>query len=73
MLCPLLFLLFVNHLPTYVISKCTFFGDDVKTCLNIRHSNIVYDIAQFGSYYFRRLGLPFVGSCKNLGILFDTE
>ena len=40
-LCPLLFLLFVNNLPTYVISECKFFADDMKIYLNIRHSNIV--------------------------------
>ena len=40
MLGPLLFLLFVNHFPTYGIFKCKYFGDDVKTYLNIRHSNI---------------------------------
>ena len=40
-LCPLLFLLFVNHLPTHVISKYKFFADDLKIYLNIRHSNIV--------------------------------
>ena len=29
-------------------------------------------IAQFGSYYVRGEGLPFVDSCKDLGILVDT-
>ena len=37
---PLLFLLFVNQLPTYVVSKCKFFADDLKMYLKIRHSNI---------------------------------
>ena len=27
---PLLFLIFVSLLPTYVISKCKFFADDLK-------------------------------------------
>ena len=31
------------------------------------------DIAQFGSYYVREVGLPFVDSCKDLSILVDTE
>ena len=30
-------------------------------------------IAQFWSYYVRELGLPLVDSCKDLGILVDTE
>ena len=34
-LCPLLFLLFVNHLPTYVVSKCKFFAYDKKIYLKI--------------------------------------
>ena len=29
------------HLPTYDISKCMFFADDLKIYLKIRHSNIV--------------------------------
>ena len=31
------------------------------------------DISQFGSYYVRRMGLPFVYSCEDFGILVDTE
>ena len=31
------------------------------------------DIAQFGSYYVRGVGLPFVDSCKELGKLVDME
>ena len=27
------------------------------------------DIAQFGSYYIRGVGLPFVDSCKDLGTI----
>ena len=38
---PLLFLLFVNYLPTYIISKCKLFADDLKIYLKIRHSNII--------------------------------
>ena len=30
------------------------------------------DIAQFGSYYVQGVGLPFVNSCKDLGILVGT-
>ena len=41
MLGPLRFLLFVKHLPTYVISKCKLFANDMKIYLNIRLSNIV--------------------------------
>ena len=36
-----LFLLFVNHSPTYVVSKCKFFKDDLKMYLELQHSNIV--------------------------------
>ena len=31
------------------------------------------DMAQFESYYIRRMGLPFVDSCTELVILVDTE
>ena len=31
------------------------------------------DIAQFGSSYVRGVGLPFVDSCKDLGVLVDAE
>ena len=31
------------------------------------------DIAQFGSYYVRTVGLLFIDSCKDLGISVDTE
>ena len=31
------------------------------------------DIAQFGSYYVRGVSLPFIDSCKDLGISVDTE
>ena len=31
------------------------------------------DIAQLGSYYVRGVGLPFTDSCKDLGVLVDTE
>ena len=41
MLGPLSFLIFLNKLPTYVISKCKFFADDLKIYLNIRYNNIV--------------------------------
>ena len=41
MLGPLLFFLFIHHLPTYIVSKCTFFADDLKIYSKIRHSNIV--------------------------------
>ena len=41
MLGPLLFLLFVNYLPTYVIHICKFFADDLEIYFNVRHSNIV--------------------------------
>ena len=37
----LLLLVFVNHLPTYITSKCMFFADDPKIYFNILHSNIV--------------------------------
>ena len=33
----------------------------------------ILDIAQFGSYCVREVGLQFVDSCKNLGILVNTE
>ena len=48
--CSLLFLIFVNQLPTYVISKCTFFADDLKIYLNVRHSNIVDISSDLSSY-----------------------
>ena len=41
MLGPLSFLIFLNKLPTYVISKCKLFANDMKIYLNIRLSNIV--------------------------------
>ena len=31
------------------------------------------DIARFGSFYVRGVGLPFTDSCKDLGMLVDTE
>ena len=31
------------------------------------------DIAQFRNYYVRGVGLQFVDSCKDLGILVDAE
>ena len=37
----LLFVLFVNDVPTFVISKCKFFADDLKIYLNLQRSNIV--------------------------------
>jgi len=36
---PLLFLLFVNFLPAYIISECKFFADDLKIYLKVRRSN----------------------------------
>ena len=30
---PLLFVLYVNYLPNYVLSKCQFFADDLKIYL----------------------------------------
>ena len=41
------------------------------TCKNSSTERL--DIAQFGSYYVRGMGLPFVESCKDLGILVETE
>ena len=52
MLGPLLFLHFVNNLPTYVVSKCKYFVDDLNIYLNLRHSNIVdmsSDLSSFQS------------------------
>ena len=34
---PLLFLIFVNHLPYYIRSKCKIFADDLKIYMKIRH------------------------------------
>ena len=41
MLSPLLFLPFVDHLPTNVVSKCNFFLWMIKIYLKVRHINIV--------------------------------
>ena len=41
MLGPLLFLLFVNHSRTHVISRYTFFANDLEIYSNIRYSKIV--------------------------------
>lgn len=37
----LLFLIFVNYLPSYIWNNCKFFADDLKFYLKIRHSNIL--------------------------------
>ena len=47
---PLLFLPFVNHLPTDVISDCKFFADDLKIYLNIRHNNIIDMSSDYTSF-----------------------
>ena len=52
----LLFLLFLNHLPTYVVSKCTFFEDDLKIYLKIPHGNIVVMLSSDLSSCQRDLG-----------------
>ena len=41
--------------------------------LNVNFSIERLDVAQLGSYYVRGVGLPFVDSCKNLGMLVATE
>ena len=39
---PLLFLVYINHLPSFLINKCKFFADDLKIYLNVRHQNILH-------------------------------
>ena len=36
---PLLFLIFINHLPSFVKSNCKFFADDMKIYMKLRHEN----------------------------------
>ena len=43
------FLLFVNHLPTYVVSKCKYFVDGLKIYLKVRHSNLVDMLSDLSS------------------------
>ena len=45
----MLFFLFVNNLPTYVVSKCKFIAVDLKIYLKIRHRNIVVMSSEFSS------------------------
>ena len=45
---PLLFLVYVNHLPSYIRSKCKFFADDLKIYLKVRHdscTNLASDVS----------------------------
>ncbi|KAK3886186.1 hypothetical protein Pcinc_009646 [Petrolisthes cinctipes] len=35
---PLLFLIYINHIPSYIRSKCKFFADDLKLYMKIRHN-----------------------------------
>lgn len=44
---PLLFLIYVNFLPSYIQSKCKFFADDLKIYLKLRsnsHSSLAADV-----------------------------
>lgn len=36
---PLLFLIYVNYIPSYIKTKCKFFADDLKLYMKIRHDN----------------------------------
>ena len=38
---PLLFLVYVNHLPSFLTAKCKFFADDLKIYLKVRHENVL--------------------------------
>ena len=38
-----------------------------------KKSYIEFDTAQFRSYYVRGVGLPFVDTCMDSGIIVDTE
>ena len=113
---PLLFVLYVNYLPNYVLSKCKFFADDLKIYLPIRlcdTSNTSQDITlcqndinsivevsdswgltlnaakcsvlRFqrgrsvesgdleGYYCINDTPVPFVESCRDLGVLVDNQ
>ena len=37
----LLFLVYINHLPSYIRTKCKFFADDLKIYMKIRHDSFV--------------------------------
>ena len=36
---PVLFIIFVNHLPSFLSNKCKLFADDLKLYLKVRHSS----------------------------------
>ena len=38
---PLLFLVYVDHLPSFLTAKCKFFADDLKIYLKVRHENVL--------------------------------
>ena len=44
---PLLFLIFVNHLPSFISTQCKCFADDLKIYLSIRHDNIPNMVQDF--------------------------
>ena len=35
---PILFIIFVNHLPSFLMNKCKLFADDMKIYLKVRHA-----------------------------------
>ena len=39
---PVLFLIYVNHLPSYIKSKCKLFADDLKIYLSLRSDSVLH-------------------------------
>ena len=70
---PLLFLLFVKHLPTSVISECKLFADDLKIYLNARHSNIVDKSSDLSIYSYQKHINTIVYVASSLGLQFNAE
>ena len=35
------FLVYINHLPSFLTAKCKFFADNLKIDLKVRHENVV--------------------------------
>ena len=46
---PLLFLVYVNFLPSSIVNKCMFFADDLKIYLNLRYQSCVNLALDFSS------------------------
>lgn len=38
---PILFLVYINHLPSYIRTKCKLFADDLKLYMRLRHDSVL--------------------------------